>query len=312
MSKISPYLNINRLEFIITDNCTGRCKHCSFIDRVESPPYGGYNHVLKDKAVEFIEVLTKHFDIKSVMTFGGEPLLYPEAVSAIHKAAFNCGVNKRQLITNGYFTKDINRIEEVAVMIKEAEVNDLLLSVDSFHQENIPLKYVKCFAENLCKLNIPSRISPAWVVNRAFNCDYNAETENILKEFTLPVGEGNDIFLSGNAIKYLSEFYEKPKLDLNSKCGEMPYTDRLDNISSLSLEPNGDVNVCNFVIGNIYTEDIEEILCRYNPYENKWMKALTLDGAKGVLRICEDENINLDLSSARNVCDICRMINKLK
>jgi len=90
----------------------------------------------------------------------------------------------------------------------------------------------------------------------------------------------------------------------------MPYTDKLNNITSLSLEPNGDLNVCNFVIGNIYNEDIEEILCRYDPYENKWMKALIEGGAKEVLELCKKENIKINTENARNVCDICRLINK--
>ncbi len=308
--KISPYLNIQRLEFIVTDNCTGRCKHCSFIDRVEAKPLGGFNCVKKDKAEEFIRISAKHFNIKSLMTFGGEPLLYPEIVAEIHKAAFNCGIEKRQLITNGYFTKDEKRINEVALMLKNAGVNDVLISADFFHQEIIPLNYVKTFAESLQKLNVPARLSPAWVVNRGFENSYNKETEKILKEFSLPIGEGNDIFLSGNAVKYLSKFYEKPKLDLDTKCGEMPYTDKLTDITSLSLEPNGDVNVCNFVIGNIYNEDIEEILCRYDPFKNKWMKALIEGGARGVLELCKKENINIDTKNARNVCDICRLINK--
>ena len=308
--KISPYLNINRLEFIVTDNCTGRCKHCSFIDRVVAKPLGGFNCVKKEKAAEFIKVLSKYFNINSVMTFGGEPLLYPETVAEIHKTAFDCGIEKRQLITNGYFSKDEKRINEVALMLKNAGVNDVLISADSFHQEIIPLNYVKIFAENLQKLKVPARLSPAWVVNRRFENTYNKETERILQEFSLPVGEGNDIFLSGNAVKYLSEFYEKPKLDLSVKCGEMPYTDKLTNITSLSLEPNGDVNVCNFVIGNIYNEDIKEILCRYDPFKNKWMKALIEGGARGILELSEKENINIDTKNARNVCDICRLINK--
>lgn len=308
--KISPYLNIERLEFIVTDNCTGRCKHCSFIDRVEGKPLGGYNCVKVEKAKEFIKVLTKHFNIKSLMTFGGEPLLYPETVAEIHKTASECGIEKRQLITNGYFSKDEKRIEEVALLLKNAEVNDILISADAFHQEIIPLNYVKLFAEKLSEYSVPARLSPAWVVNRGFKNEYNEKTEKILCEFTLPVGEGNDIFLSGNAVKYLSQYYEKPKLDLNTKCGEMPYTDKLDNITSLSLEPNGDLNVCNFVIGNIYNEDIEEILCRYDPYENKWMKALIEGGARGALKLCEKENIKIDTKNARNVCDICRLINK--
>ena len=273
--KISKYLKIKRIEFIVTASCTGRCRHCSFIDRVEGKAIDGYYSVIKEKAVELIEELSKYFEIDSVMTFGGEPLLYPETVAAIHKKAAECGVKKRRIITNGYFTKDENRVEKVSVMLKKAGVNELLLSVDAFHQERIPLEKVKVFMKALKENAVNTRLSPAWVVNKGFENDYNINTKAILKElseFNFPEGEGNNIFLSGNAVKYLSEFYEKKELDLNSKCGNMPYTDKLTNITSLSLEPNGDLIACAFKIGNIYKESIEEILCRYDPYENRLMR----------------------------------------
>ena len=311
--KISKYLNISRIEFIVTASCTGRCKHCSFIDRVEGKALDGHYSVIKEKAEELIEKLSKYFKIDSVMTFGGEPLLYPETVAAIHSKACRCGIKKRQIITNGYFTNKEKRAEEVASMLKEAGVNDLLLSVDAFHQEKIPLEKVKVFMNALKEKEINTRLSPAWVVNKSFKNDYNRKTKAILKElseFNFPEGEGNNIFLSGNAIKYLSEFYEKEELDLNSKCGGMPYTDKLTNITSLSLEPNGDLIACAFKIGNIYKESIEDILSRYDPYENRLMRVLTDGCAADLLSYIAENRIDIDISGAQNICDICRKLNK--
>lgn len=311
--KISKYLNINRIEIIVTASCTGRCKHCSFIDRVEGKALDGHYSVIKEKAEELIEKLSKYFKIDSVMTFGGEPLLYPETVAAIHSKACRCGIKKRQIITNGYFTNKEKRAEEVASMLKEAGVNDLLLSVDAFHQEKIPLEKVKVFMNALKEKEINTRLSPAWVVNKSFKNDYNCKTKAILKElseFNFPEGEGNNIFLSGNAVKYLSEFYEKKELDLNSKCGGMPYTDKLTNITSLSLEPNGDLIACAFKIGNIYKESIEDILSRYDPYENRLMRVLTDGCAADLLSYIAENRIDIDISGAQNICDICRKLNK--
>ena len=47
------------------------------------------------------------------MAFGGEPLVYPEVVCAIHRMAAQMRIAKRQLITNGSFAKKIETIEEV-------------------------------------------------------------------------------------------------------------------------------------------------------------------------------------------------------
>ena len=86
---MNPYLNIDRLEFILTDRCTGRCKHCSAGDRVLHPRG---THVPQESAVRAVRELADMFDMQSVMTFGGEPLLYPEVACAIHRAAAECGI----------------------------------------------------------------------------------------------------------------------------------------------------------------------------------------------------------------------------
>jgi len=157
---MNRYINLNRIEFVITDACSGRCKHCSNGER------SGNDGVDADAAVNAVKRLAERFAIKSVMTFGGEPLLFVDVVCKIHAAARDCGIPKRQLITNGFFTKDERRIDEVAQALYESGVNDILLSVDVFHQEYIPLEPVMVFAEAFVKYDTPSlRVQPVWVVN---------------------------------------------------------------------------------------------------------------------------------------------------
>ena len=102
--KLSPYMHIHRIEFMTTYFCPGRCKHCSVGERLN--PKQGEIHVQPEKAVNAIKKIAELFPVSSVMTFGGEPLLFPEVVCAIHQAAASCGIPKRQIITNGYFSKD--------------------------------------------------------------------------------------------------------------------------------------------------------------------------------------------------------------
>jgi len=33
---LNKYMNINRIEFVITNACTSRCKHCSVIDKLNT------------------------------------------------------------------------------------------------------------------------------------------------------------------------------------------------------------------------------------------------------------------------------------
>ena len=96
------------------------------------------------------------------MTFGGEPLLCADTVFAIHKTATDMGIPHRQLITNGYFSNDMAKIKSVAQGLAECGVNDILLSVDAFHQETIPLDIVKAFAKYVFETGTIIRVQPAW------------------------------------------------------------------------------------------------------------------------------------------------------
>ena len=203
---MSRYIDLNRIEYVVTDACSGRCKHCSNSERLEKS-----GSVDADAAVTAIKRLARRFAIKSVMTFGGEPLLFSDTVCKIHAAARDCGIPKRQLITNGYFSKDSQKIDEVAKALCDAGVNDVLLSVDVFHQEFIPLEPVKQFAEDLLRHGVLSlRVQPAWVVNEDNNNHYNTETRRLLKIFAdkgIRANGGNNIFPSGNALKHLPEYF---------------------------------------------------------------------------------------------------------
>lgn len=307
---MNPYLHINRLEFVLTDHCTGRCRHCSAGERVAHPRRE--RHVPEDAATAAIRYLAEHEAMESVMTFGGEPLLYPDVTCAIHRTAKECGIPCRQIITNGYFSKDEARICQVARSLAEAGVNDVLISVDAFHQETIPLAPVRVFAQALMAAGVTKvRLSPAWVVNEAFDCPENTRTREILaglRDLGLRSHEGNDIFMAGNAIGHLAKYYPPPRLDWNDRCGTMPYTEPLTAQTSLSIEPDGSVTVCGFVIGNVKGESMADIVDRYDPFADEGMRAAA-QGVPGLLALAEKRGVQVDLSRCYSVCDLCRMVN---
>jgi len=63
--------NLNRIEFVVTMACTGKCKHCS-----EGEHTNCTGHIDKDVAVTAVRQVCENYRIESIMTFGGEPLLY--------------------------------------------------------------------------------------------------------------------------------------------------------------------------------------------------------------------------------------------
>lgn len=249
---MNKYLsNLNKIEFVVTYACTGHCKHCSEGDHKTCG-----ERIDPSVAAESVRKIASGYDIKTVMTFGGEPLLYPETVYAVMSAANELNVQTRQVITNGFFSTDVNKIRYVAEKLAEVGVNDLLLSVDAFHQETIPLETVKLFAAEAKKCGIPIRLSPAWLVSKTDENPYNLKTREILdifKDMGIAEGEGNVIFPEGNALKYLSEYF-------TGFCPENPYVEDPRDVRCVSFSPNGDV-----LGGNVYRKDIMEILENYAP-----------------------------------------------
>ena len=246
-------INLVRIEFIVTMACTGKCKHCS-----EGDHNGFVGHIDADIAADAIRKISAHYNIRSVMTFGGEPLLYPDTVCTIHKAAFELGIANRQLITSGYFSNRPEKIEAVVSSLKDSGVNDLLLSVDAFHEEHIPLEPVFHFAECAVEAGIPIRLSPAWLVSPQDPNPYNSRTREIIRKFDplhIPLNQGNVIVPSGNALKYLGEYFDKNVTVTD------PYEEDPEDMRAISFDPDG--NVLN---GNIYQTDILEIMEKYRPY----------------------------------------------
>ena len=251
---MNQYLkNLNRIEFLLTFACTGRCKHCSEGEHISTGA-----HIDGDIAADLVRKVASHYNIDSMMTFGGEPLLYPDVVCKVHAAARDAGIASRRLITNGYFTSDSEKIQKLAELLCESGVNNILLSVDAFHQETIPPEPVLAFAKALYALGIPEfKVHPAWLVSEVAENHYNNRTREILAEFNkigIPTSSGNVIFPNGNAVKYLGEYFDSNTSYIN------PYIENPRDVKAICISPNGDV-----LGGNVYKGDIIELLKNYEP-----------------------------------------------
>ena len=249
---MNPYLsNLNRIEFPVTYRCTGRCAHCSEAGRKSAS-----SHIEASAAANVVKRVTGRYNITSVMTFGGEPLLYPDVVFAIHSAARECGVKSIQIITNGCFSNDPARTREVAKKLIDSGCNSVLISADAFHQKTLPLETVKIFAEAVLLIaHDKVKINPAWISGRGADNPYDVATDKILSEFEkmgISACSGNIVFPAGNALKNLSEYFDPDKEYKN------PYEDDPHDIRTISIDPDGKI------FGeSIYKTDILKILERY-------------------------------------------------
>lgn len=308
MNQRNPYLkHVKRIEFSVTQRCRSRCAHCSLgPDRLAG-------ELSPEEAVAALEAADRACALESVLTFGGEPLLCVPTVCAVHQRAEALGIPRRQLITSGCFTHDKALREHTADRLEASGVNEILLSVDAFHTEHLPIAEQYAFARALCEAGLGSvtALHPAWLKGPESRDPYDAKTRACLARFEplrLPVGAGNRVFPGGNASIYLADYFQRTPLDTAFQCGTAAYTERPDAPAALAVDPDGSVRVCGFVIGNLHREAMADILGGYNPNRQPLMRALLEQGIRGLITAARDCGIEVSPGDYDSPCALCRAV----
>jgi len=308
------YLDPSRIEFLVTFLCNGSCRHC-YAPKQEA----GYpEHIDESLAVEVIGKVGSEYDVESVMTFGGEPMLFPGIVCSIHGEAARLGIPRREVITNGFWSKSIEETIAIAKMLADFGVNSLHFSVDAFHQEHIPLCVVRNAVEASLEAGIEDvALNPCWLVSEDDDNEFNRETRSILEELgVLPVriSSGNTVEPDGQALLNLREYLPPRVRAPTGRCGDMPYTEPLDRMKSISVEPDGKVAVCNdMYIGDASETDVVRIIEGYDPFEISAAKALIMDGVDGLVEWASAKGVEPDPEGYYTICHMCTDIrNRVK
>lgn len=309
---MSDFLTVDRIEFMVTYRCNSHCKHCQIgqEERAFHPAA-----IERGLAVQIVRDITRVYSPRSIMTFGGEPLLFPDIVCAIHENARANGIGSREVITNAGWPRSETAFRTVAFGLADSGVTDMCISVDGFHQEHIPLSVVERNVQSLVDAGIPRLIwNPCWVVSKEDDNPWNRRTRSILQALShLPVAEsdGNIVQPEGNALIWLRDFMPSRIPIPAGLCGDMPYTGRLDEVRSISVEPDASVAVCGaFPIGNAAQSDIVEMLRSYDPYRIPEMKALLEGGIAGLAEFARTKGVEADPDGYYSVCDMCKWLRR--
>lgn len=267
-------------------------------------------------AIDALELSTSLYAIDSVMTFGGEPLLYPEITCRIHQKAYELGVSVRQIITNGYWTKSRERTLEIAEMLKESNVNNILVSVDAFHQEYLDFDHVKFTILKLAELNFHSlKMNPCWYDSPDGHNKYDRETRSLLRELLqmgVKTARGNVMFPDQGATANFPERFTR-KLDFSGKCcTDVPYMNFPDQVDTVCLDADGTVSICN---GRKYS--FERFISDYDPYQDRGISIMLSHGIDKLIEEAEKIGIHCQSDGYYSLCDLCtdlrkRMESKMK
>jgi hypothetical protein len=91
----------------------------------------------------------------------------------------------------------------------------------------------------------------------------------------------------------------------------MPYTEKLDSVKAICVEPDGRIDVCTqFHIGNASETDIIDIIENYDPFKIPEAKAIIESGMEGLTNWARKKGVKPDTEGYYNICHMCTDIRR--
>lgn len=303
------YITLDKLVFNVTKACPGHCLHCQLSPSQKESAPGAID---AGRAAQALLELNARHKVGSVLLFGGEPMLFPERVYTLARAARAAGIPGRAIISNGFVEgkRDPENARRAAFALADAGIVTALVSVDAFHEVHIPFEPVYAFVKGLVQAGVNVQLHPAWVTSSQADNPYNARTRAALGRFSslgAAVSEGNVIFPSGSAARHLSTYFDQPELETLRafRCGDAPYTSPLDAVNEVHIDPNGDVLVCGFAIGNLVRRPLVDILEAYDPHSDPKMALLMRLGPYALYQQALEQGLSVDTEGIYSGCELC-------
>jgi len=263
-----------------------------------------------EDGITYLEETASVTKLDSFMIFGGESTLYPERTVKLFQKASTLSIPKIELITNGSWGEDRKRAQNLANQLKDAGVNEILISVDAFHLPHIPLAHPR----NAALASLAAGIDKvAWNVailegENALN-KFDQQTGEILRTLA-PLGvevHRNKLWPQGRARTTLRRFF--PRQSLEGKCSEAETA--LINPTCVTLDSRGWASICwGLAIGNAKKEHLSRILTFYHWKNHPVIQTLVENGPKGLIELPEAAGFEFEEERYIDKCHLCAGIRK--
>lgn len=294
-------INPKSLTFLMTYKCTSECKHCLF----RASPYQDNLISLKDVKRDLRNLKTNH-PVDSVYFFGGEPLLYFELLVNLIREVKKLEIPNCEtigIITNGFWGKNDSISKKYAKGLKEAGLNSLVISVDAFHQEFVPIDAVKGTIRAAREVGIEwIKINGKSLGDIGVNNRYNRQTKCLIreleKEFDVDEIDVKPLMVVGRAADHLKKYLPVTEIP-SGKC------DRIRNPTYIEIDPNGWVWFCSGIaIGNTRKKSISEIVRGYDYKEHQILCRIVDKGPKSLLELAMEKGYK-PLQGYADECHLC-------
>ena len=287
---------------ITTYHCTARCAHCLYA----ASPEREEDYMSQETAREVFAAL-KSAGVKSVHIGGGEPLLDPDGLYAVLKAAVFEKIRVEYVETNASWYVNDKKTKEVLKNLLHHNVHTLLISVDPFHNEYVPFSKVKRLI-GVCEVSGMGVFS--WQMKYYKSVAGMGKGRHTLEEYEAKYGQGfiKDVLagygltVNGRALALLGKYFGKNKLEtvLNASCRELQSTGHFHADLYQKYIPPGCAGL------GIDLEDIGQ------PLEKDKYPLITLlyeQGTNGLLDFAVKKGFSAQ-DEYFNKCDLCLDIRK--
>ncbi|UCC18222.1 MAG: radical SAM protein [Promethearchaeota archaeon] len=300
---------VKNIDFLLTFKCPAECQHCSY---KAGPNRTG---VIKQKdASRYLKELTKMQSLKSVWVHGGEPFLYFDYLEYIIKEANRLAIPRIGVITNSFWAKDEKSANKKLERLKKAGLTVVTFSSDFFHQEFIPLEYVRNALMSAVAIGFDNIYVDSYFVDDINSYNYfneftrkNLEMLEMINgiefhQFPMSV-EGR----STNLIEYLKLHDKIPSGDC-----PLPFwiDGNLENPETIEIDYEGNVTLCPGIsIGNTNLQSLTKIIHNYNVENHPILSFIFKEGPIGLLKIAKEQGFQNKIQYA-NECHLCYELRK--
>ncbi len=297
-------MHIKNVDFLLTFKCPAECQHCSY---KAGPKRTGY--IKQKEATEYLKVLTNNQTLQSVWVHGGEPFLYFDCLKHIIKEADQLGVPRNGVITNSYWAKDEKVATKKLESLKKVGLTAITFSADFFHQEFVPIKYVRNALISAIDVGFVTIYVDSYFVDDITTENYlNQITKNNLK--LLEDIEGVEFHkypmsVEGRGID-LMEYLKLKTVLPSGRCPTPFWIDGdLREPETIEIDSEGNVTLCpGICIGNTNIQSLTKIKNYYDIENHPVLSIVWSKGPIGLLKIAEEHGYQLN-QQFFNECHLC-------
>ncbi|MFX1534478.1 MAG: radical SAM protein [Promethearchaeota archaeon] len=302
-------MQIKGVDFLVTFKCPAKCSHCSY----KAAPDRKGQMELEDVERYFKELADTQ-PLQSITVHGGEPFLCFDLLKSIMKKAKELGIPHRGVITNSYWAKTQIQAKKKLTELKEAGLTHITFSVDGFHQEFIPVEYVR----NAIIVAANIGFEKLWV-DSYFVGDLNSDNHPnyLTRKAIAKLGELDKVEMNRYSAGFegrgadLAKYVESKGEIPTGRC-PLPFWigGSLKAPTTVEIDFEGNVTLCpGICIGNAKNYSLTEIILSYNCSTHPILSKIEEQGPIGLLEAAKAKGFKQQQSFV-NECHLCYELRK--